>query len=460
MGEGETGPTRPATTLREAYQATDPRPLPSGDPYFVDLAQARGSPATDHLRLMIEDCGPNQYAAIAFTGHRGSGKSTELLQLKHALRSSCFGLYLGTAEYLDVADIEYTDLFLLVSRRLLDALQEAGVNLSAKLLKNVESWFVDVTKETEETVRLSAGISAEAKAGVEIPFIAKLLAKLTADLKAGSSRKVTTRQELDHYFSGLVANTNALLTAAAKALDEAGRPSQILVLFDGLDKIPPEKSDRLFFLHGSQLQDLACHVVYTTSIDTYYSRQRISTVFPQNVILPNVKLREEKFSSKPNPAGIDAMSEMVRRRMDVDGLFKPRALAEVVVGLSGGSVRQLILLLREGILSAQSRNLSAVDEGAIQEAARKLQHTFERILTPEDYELLARTSASKRIEKSPPYMGLLYNSAVLEYNTKDLWHDVNPLIEPIDAFQRASKRARREASRKKRSHAGRGGRGV
>jgi len=105
----------PATTLREAYQATDPRPLQSGDPYFVDLASARGSAATVRLRQMIENCAPGNYSPIAFSGHRGSGKSTELRQLEQALGPSCFMLYLDVNEFLDAADVDYTDLFLLIS---------------------------------------------------------------------------------------------------------------------------------------------------------------------------------------------------------------------------------------------------------------------------------------------------------------------------------------------------------
>jgi hypothetical protein len=41
-----------------------------------------------------------------------------------------------------------------------------------------------------------------------------------------------------------------------------------------------------------------------------------------------------------------------------------------------------------------------------------------------------------------PHMQLLSNLAILEYNGKELWHGVNPLIEPIDAFKSAIKRNR------------------
>ncbi len=305
----------PAETLRKAFQATDPRPLSSGDPYFVNLNSARGSHAADRLKQMIENCDRGNYCAIVFSGHRGSGKSTELRQVEEGLRSTCFTLLLDVNDFLDAADVDYTDLFLLISRRLLDALVEQGVRLSADLLTEVEQWFVRVTKETEQTLALSAGVRTIAEAGVQIPFLARLLAKLTADAKAGSSRKVTTHQELDRYFSGLLSNTNTLLTAASEALRGAGKTSQILILVDNLDRVPPNKSEELFFAHGSQLQDLACHVVYSVSIDTYYSRRGLPTVFQSRVILPNIRLRLGKSNDAPNRTGIEALLEVIRRRI-------------------------------------------------------------------------------------------------------------------------------------------------
>jgi hypothetical protein len=427
---------QPATNLRDAYRAFDPRPLPSGDPYYVDLTQARESRAAEKLKDMIDLC-EESHAAIAFSGHRGSGKSTELLHLRDALRGSCFGIYLNIVDYLDAFDLHYTDLFLLVARRVLDELREAEIKLSSNLLSDVEAWFRTVTKETEESVALSAGVSTEAKAGVEIPFIAKLLAKLTADVKAGSSNKVSTRQELDRYFSALVSYTNALLTEASSALKAAGRPYSILILLDNLDRVPPDKSEDLVFTHGSQLQNLQCHAVYTISIDTFYSGQGIGTVFPRNVILPNVKLRKGKADSEPNAAGVKALLEIVARRIDTASLLDPPDLARRAIDLSGGSVRQLMRLMTEAILSARGRKLEKLDSEAVEDGGRALRQEFERLLTPEDYKLLAATAQDKSIEKTSAYMQLLRNLSILEYNGKEVWHDVNPLIEPIDAFKRA-----------------------
>jgi len=434
---------KPAETLLEAYQAADPRPLASGDPYFVDLTIARASKATEHLKRMITNCAEGRFSATAFSGHRGSGKSTELRRLEQELIASHYTLYLDVNDFLDAADLDYTDLFLLISRALLDKLREDGVAIDAGLLKAVEQWFMTVTKETEESVKLSAGVATEAKAGVEFPFIARLMAKLTADVKAGSSRKVGTRIELDRYFSGLLTNTNLLLASASEALAKAGRPSQILILVDNLDRVPPKKADDLFFAHGSQLQDLNCHVVYTISIDTCYSHKGIANVFPNHAILPNVKLRAGSADPTPREEAIAALREIVEKRINVGKLFGDPKPVETLIAHSGGSVRQLIRLLREAVLSSQARHIETLDAKSIEDAAQALRLDFERILGLEDYKRLAEISISKRIQKDEDHMRSLSNLAVLEYNGTDLWHDVNPLIESINAFKEALAKARR-----------------
>ena len=435
--------TKPAETLRDAYQAADPRPLPSGDPYFVDLTSARDSRATDDLKLMITNCAEGHFSATVFSGHRGSGKSTELRRLQHELLASHYTLYLDVNDFLDAADLDYTDLFLLVSRALLDQLRADGISVDPGLLKLVEDWFVSVTKETEETVKLSAGVAVEAKAGAELPFIARLLAKLTADVKAGSSRKVGTRVELDRYFSGLLSNTNLLLISASEALVKAKRPSQILVLVDNLDRVPPKKGDNLFFAHGSQLQDLNCHVVYTISIDTFYSHWGIGNVFPNHEILPNVKLRTNRSDPSQRKEAFNALHQVIEKRINVAKLLTDPKLTDQLIAQSGGSARQLIRLLREAVLSSQSRGKEAMDAQSVEDAARALRLDFERILAAEDYERLAAASVSKRIKQDVDHMRLLSNTAILEYNGTDLWHDVNPLIESIDAFKEALTKTKR-----------------
>jgi hypothetical protein len=66
---------------------------------------------------------------------------------------------------LDVLDAEYTDLYLLFINKVADDLTKLQLKFDPKLLDRFESWFKEVTKETEATVQSSVSIETEASAG-------------------------------------------------------------------------------------------------------------------------------------------------------------------------------------------------------------------------------------------------------------------------------------------------------
>ena len=76
--------------LKNLYNAFDPfRPLPAGDPTYVDCREVRGDGD------ILEDLGirlqrSNQKTCQLYSGHRGAGKSTELLRLKDSLEKQKF----------------------------------------------------------------------------------------------------------------------------------------------------------------------------------------------------------------------------------------------------------------------------------------------------------------------------------------------------------------------------------
>lgn len=81
---------QPATNLTEAYNAVNPElPLQPNDPRYVDCAPWRGD---EHIVRMIarritraEAAVPVHHLTQLLAGHRGCGKSTELLLLKARL---------------------------------------------------------------------------------------------------------------------------------------------------------------------------------------------------------------------------------------------------------------------------------------------------------------------------------------------------------------------------------------
>ncbi|WP_373536668.1 hypothetical protein [Microcoleus sp.] len=198
-------PTNRAKTLKEAYRACDVKPLTGEDiaRYYVDLSAVRNTVAIDDVSTDLDLQEPGEFNTILFTGHRGCGKSTELKRIQSRWENEYRVIYIEFDQELDVLDAEYTDLYLLVINKVADDLTELGLNFDQKLLHSFELWFKEVTKETEESVQLSASIETEASAGVEIPFISKLTAKLIGQIKGSSQQKQVIRETLQRNLSRL-----------------------------------------------------------------------------------------------------------------------------------------------------------------------------------------------------------------------------------------------------------------
>ncbi|WP_442937280.1 hypothetical protein [Nostoc sp.] len=113
-------------TLKKIYNAFDPfRPLPAGDPAYVDCQEVRGD--NDILvevgrEILLSD----RKTCQLYAGHRGAGKSTELLRLqKYLNEQGCFVVYFAADEQdIEPEDAQYTDILLGCTRRLLEALKD------------------------------------------------------------------------------------------------------------------------------------------------------------------------------------------------------------------------------------------------------------------------------------------------------------------------------------------------
>ena len=109
----------PATDIKDAYNAVTLDPLQSGDPRYVDCSSARGYDGDIVSTLAWRIDSSNAPMTQLISGHRGCGKSTELLRLAKDLEDKKFlVVYFAADEDLDVGDLEYTDLLVAIIKRL------------------------------------------------------------------------------------------------------------------------------------------------------------------------------------------------------------------------------------------------------------------------------------------------------------------------------------------------------
>ena len=178
----------PAIDLREAYNAVTLDPLQSGDLRYVDCSSARGYDG-DIVRSLSR-CIDRSAAPLTqlVSGHRGCGKSTELLRLAKNLEGKKFFVVYFTAdEDLDVGDLEYTDLLVAIIKRLERALSEKGIQIDQRLMEGILMWFADVVYESSNEADIARTLDTEFELGLKspnpLPLIAKMLAKITGQIR-------------------------------------------------------------------------------------------------------------------------------------------------------------------------------------------------------------------------------------------------------------------------------------
>ncbi len=438
-----------AQTLKDAYNLSNPvQPLPSDDPRYVNCTPVRGNEDVV-TQLFNAITWSEVHMAQLFTGHRGSGKSTEMLRLQARLEEAGYiVLYFGADDDLDMNDLEYTDLFLSIARRVSSDLHAQGIDLPENLLKSVGDWFSETLYTEEQRREIGRELTAEAKLGIglpeSMPLVARLLARVTGQIKTGRAVKTEIRRRLDPQISQLIGNLNLLLDAAHERIRRQDKRGLVL-LIDNLDRIVfrdlgdgRTTHHALYVEHGEQLRALHCHTVYTVPISVMYSDRAttVTGIFPDYQVLPMLKMRNQDGSDYPT--GLGYLENILASRMDLDILFTPGAV-DYLCRTSGGHPRDLMILVRYACTYAP-RDVwpRPITLDVVRRAEARLVAEYSRMIPEDHFSMLARVHLLKTVQNDEAHQLMLYNLSVLEYvNDAPPWHDVHPAVTKLPKFQEA-----------------------
>lgn len=303
----------------------------------------------------------------------------------------------------------------------------------------------EITQETDKTVERSISLEGEVSVGTEpIPFLAKLLVKLLAQIKGSERQKQTIRQTLERDISRLKTDINLLLSDGLKKLRQKfPKKKGFLLILDNLDRVPPNVGNHLFFDYAAQLQELHCTLIYTVPISVFYSGQNLSNTFGSLTIVPMVNVYEfesDRPHLKHSKMGLNAVARLIERRVDVEAVFESEQDLLELAKASGGHVRQLMQMMRNACTTAITRKHSKLQAEDVEEAIRREQFNFERLIPKDHYQVLAQVCLVKDIKgitEDAIGQQMLFNTSVMEYNGKKRWNYVNPVVRLSDAFQHA-----------------------
>jgi hypothetical protein len=384
------------------------------NPFYIDRPGNPISELTDALSAPFY-----RPPKFFFSGHRGCGKSTELLHLlgNPEIQKKYWPINFSIREEADIIDIDFRDVLLAIGSRLFREYRKKGGKLPEQLLKELHSWKGKVEKEVS-TILDGRVANVEIGASIDAFF-----ASAGLKMKLEPATRVVLRQVVETDITGLIAIINHI--AAAIYTTERLIP---LVLIDDMDKPSLERARAIFHDRREIMMQPNCAIVYTVSSALFYSKE-FDSIRDQALFLPNIYLHPPMDRGRHHEAGYRLLSQFVHLRMSPD-LIEDAAL-DAAVTYSGGVFRELARIIRTAIGRARRRKATKLDASDVEWAATEIRNEYRRILDKEDLKLLKSVSANNRLEYTERMRPLLQLLALLEYRDGENWCDVHPVLRKL-----------------------------
>lgn len=354
-----------------------------------------------------------------FSGHRGCGKSTELLHLlgNAEIQRKYWPINFSIREEADIVDIDFRDVLLAIGGRLFREYRRKGGELPEQLLKELNSWKGKVEKEIStilegqlSEIELSASLDAFfASAGMK--------------MKLEPATRVELRQVVDTDITGLISIINHIASAIYS------REHRIpLILIDDMDKPDLEKARAIFHNRREIMMQPNCAIVYTVSSALFYSKE-FDSIRDQAIFLQNIYLHPPMDLTTHHEEGYKTLREFVHVRMSPN-LIDEAAL-EAAISYSGGVFREMARIMRTAIGRARRRKAARLDCSDIEWSATEIRNEYRRILDKEDIRLIKKVAENNRLEYNDRLTPLLQLLALLEYRDGENWCDVHPVLRKL-----------------------------
>ncbi|MCK4762707.1 MAG: ATP-binding protein [Candidatus Aminicenantes bacterium] len=363
-----------AQNLKDAIKAFDPSPLEETeviDSFYI----SRGRNLTELFNTLGD-----QSIKVLFSGHRGSGKTTELNYTATSLASKYTIFNLKVGRHLDFDKA-------IESRDILRAIFYAAKPASESLEK------------TKKTVR---EIIKEVFSSLSIP--------------------------LDFGISG--PSTKDYLLALNKAIDaiEKKTGKKILLFVDDLDK-QVHGIEKVLLEEGKVFDEIACSLVLTVPLTTIYSTManRVTEWFSRVEVLPVIPPFNKDGSL--NSQGLEMLQSLVHRRMG-PSLIAGSALETACLN-SGGVFRYLVKIIQDSTFKALWAGKDKITSEDVDKSINTMRSEFGRTIGFGDYDKLREIHEKKNLINIETDVRFISNDIVLEYQGATRWVDVHPIVKDL-----------------------------
>ena len=443
--------------MTEIYNVFDPFDPPPREAY-VDCQKVRGdwNVLTELGRKITRN---NTHTCQLYSGHRGVGKSTELLRLKQELEAQHYFVVYFPAdnEDIDVEDTDYADILMACTKHLIKT-----INLENEHLLTPLSDWLKRRAESLSTLLLTP-LSFE---GLSIEQQVLQVTKITATLKAQPDNRAKIREEINANAPSLLEILNQFIDASKSALKANGYRDLVLIV-DNLDRIVEKQRsaeeltnyDEIFIKRHEQMRGLHCHAIYTVPLALVYSDRctQLQNNYNETDVLPMVMLQNEQ--GEKSEAGLAAFREVIAKRIALAKLeddpeigkklaqsletsvFESAEILERLCLMSGGHIRLFMKMIQKAL--DHTDNLP-IAKKAVSRAIADTRDEYLDAIYEHQWELLRAVDKSHQIpneQNNREYQRLLASRCLLEYRYRDedenlkRWYVVHPLIKEMEKFK-------------------------
>ncbi len=430
-----------ATRTQEVYSIFDPRPLHDDQQdLFTNLDDVRGH--SNIVKVMGQKIRlADQPTCQILTGHRGSGKSTELWQLSQALQvtrddsTRFFVVRVQADDELDRNDIDFPDVLIAIMRQVSEQL------VDREQIKLKPGYF----RDRFEKLKLLA-LAEVSFDKLEFPAY---LAKFSATIKNSPDARQEVRKALEPDTNNLLVAANDIIGQAKLELIKKGYKS-LVVIVDDLDKMitrPLESAgcsttEHLFVNRSAQLTAFHCHMIYTLPIALAYStqestlRQLYGGALP---VVPMTKITTPPPVSRTYVPGMKKFRELIKKRLDKVGveedfLFQSDRVRDDLIKLSGGQPTELMTLIRGAIVTEEEL---PIKPPSVKRRRTEAMRSYRRLLRADHWPLIEEARRTGRVvrtkENEAAFRELLDSRALLLYVNDEEWYGINPAIDDLEA---------------------------